>query len=297
MKIIDYKPLETKKKYKETIDWIAAVREMMYEQPLGKLKEYADGVELPYGYGSVITSCGFCSTWFQKLFLKEAFEGGPPAAQRLSESMEFDLACLHVMDRYYSTFKERSVPQRDFRETGLILAKSFAVADLAKAVRIAELVIEWLKKGWFGDALSASVAQLMLRIYCGWKEIEFPDFPNSALLATLPECYSTIVDTWRDEETAILQRSLVEACEFHVAESHYDTSKKHFEFFYDFHQLFPAEILAVLRLREHLGLEIPAIPHPLMDLPMAKYRFNGGPFTIEMLEQVKRKADIDLDSR
>jgi hypothetical protein len=69
-----------------------------------------------------------------------------------------------------------------------------------------------------------------------------------------------------------LNSALVEACNYHVAQSRNDTNKEIFDITQTPFQLYPAEILAVIRLREQRGLQQPTVDHPLMDMPTAKLR-------------------------
>lgn len=79
--------------------------------------------------------------------------------------------------------------------------------------------------------------------------------------------YEELLQRWREPDPQVLVPLLVEACERHVRESKHDTSTKFFDFYYESHYLFPFEILALLRLREFIGLDNTRIDHPLMTSP------------------------------
>ena len=79
--------------------------------------------------------------------------------------------------------------------------------------------------------------------------------------------YRAILEHWRDRNAETLTKLLLEACDRHVRESHYDTDETFFDFCDDSVMRTPLEILMVFRLRERSGLDIPVLEHPLMERP------------------------------
>jgi len=78
--------------------------------------------------------------------------------------------------------------------------------------------------------------------------------------------YRAILESWHDEER--LATAVVNACDYHLEHATYSAADK--EFLDPPYSLFPVDILAIARVREHLGLPMPEIDHPLMQTPLAK---------------------------
>lgn len=85
--------------------------------------------------------------------------------------------------------------------------------------------------------------------------------------------WGKLVAHWREPDPTKLLPVLLDACDTHVSRialTEREASKPEFEFNSVFLAVHPTEILAVLRLRDLLGLPNPAqIDHPLMQTPYA----------------------------
>jgi len=78
------------------------------------------------------------------------------------------------------------------------------------------------------------------------------------------EPYGSLLSVWDVEDPNDLVTPLVAACDYHVAQSRSMTSKETPEFDILTSRLNPVEILALLRIRESLGLENPVSDHPIL---------------------------------
>ncbi len=98
---------------------------------------------------------------------------------------------------------------------------------------------------------------------------QFAGLPLDSALAGLKvrEPYDAMLELWRSDDLDSLQGALLAACEYHVARSREHNNKEYFEFCTENFRLQPVEILAVLRMRELLGLVVPQIDHPIMNTP------------------------------
>jgi hypothetical protein len=105
--------------------------------------------------------------------------------------------------------------------------------------------------------------------------------------------WGLLVANWREPDPAKLLPILMTACDTHVERiavtgREVDTQSAKFEFGSTFEAVYPAEILAVLRLREMAGLTNPEqIDHPLMQTPYARITCRPGemPLNDELLER------------
>ncbi|EJQ9336474.1 hypothetical protein NYF37_004818, partial [Salmonella enterica] len=86
--------------------------------------------------------------------------------------------------------------------------------------------------------------------------------------------WGPLVSLWRDPDPDKLLPALISACEVHVARialTERESDSGNFEFDTPLLAVHPTEILAVLRLRDLLGLPNPMqIDHPLMQTPYAQ---------------------------
>lgn len=79
--------------------------------------------------------------------------------------------------------------------------------------------------------------------------------------------YSQVLDAWDDFPR--LEKALGSICDYHCQQMDGDIFKWYPEFERPPFKLVPIEILAIRRIREQLGLPMPEIQHPLLELPTA----------------------------
>ncbi len=85
--------------------------------------------------------------------------------------------------------------------------------------------------------------------------------------------WGQLVAHWREPDPGNWLPILVVACDTHVeriALTSRELDSGNFEFGSPFEAVYPAEILAILNLRQSLGLQNPSIDHPLMKTPYAQ---------------------------
>lgn len=105
--------------------------------------------------------------------------------------------------------------------------------------------------------------------------------------------WGLLVANWREPDPAKLLPILMGACDTHVERiavtaREVDTQSAKYEFGSVFEAVYPSEILAVLRLREMIGLTNPeSIDHPLMQTPYARITCRPGelPLQDELLDR------------
>lgn len=99
--------------------------------------------------------------------------------------------------------------------------------------------------------------------------------------------YQSVFDHWEDQ--AGLQEALLNAADYHVQNLR-DKGNDFAEFSRVPVDIVPAELIAIQRVREKLGLETPAIDHPLMKTPFADPPKDLRPEPDALLTQVLDKA-------
>jgi predicted DNA-binding WGR domain protein len=103
----------------------------------------------------------------------------------------------------------------------------------------------------------------LIRLYALWKQARLDDerFPQAKL-----GVYREVLDAWHDEGR--LAAALVRACDYHARQARRDEVLSEFTHFPA--DLFPAEILAVYRVRRDLGLPTPEVQHPILATPLGR---------------------------
>lgn len=79
--------------------------------------------------------------------------------------------------------------------------------------------------------------------------------------------YGEVIEAW--ENPTQLGQALSHICDYHCQQMDGDVFKWYPEFDRPPFDLLPVEILAIRRIRQQLGLAMPEVQHPLLDLPTA----------------------------
>ena len=283
----DYLPLKTKKIYGETKLWISRNIDFKYDQPSKELYMYLNNEALVSGYGTLIGACSQLAFWYENLFITNAFEEKEDSFSHLQRSFKYDFLAFQIAS---ATLKNRGLL---FRQHGLIISKGFALGCFHDCEILGQTALTNLNKQLYAGLEFHKVPFFILNLFSLWKfglwkGVDYPE------LSDLPQCYRTILRTWRDEKPNNLEKALLEACDYHIEESRSDTAKKYYEFDVYTYRVFPAEILAVLQLRKSLNLEIPKIEHDLFTLPTV--RLSEEPeFKDALFEEVKEKVSKELN--
>lgn len=210
---------------------------------------------------------------------------------------------------FYLTFLARCMahdtnPKRvkhvscSLHDASLWMAIGLALGHIAEVDVMGRRIVNGLPKKMFfatRTALSPFIPGL-------WLDSKNEILPDPTRGARQPEEYSEwnwrpvyreLLSNWKSESVQEVLPFLMAACEFHLMESKYGGDSRDYEFSSDCYQIFPQEILAVLRVRQMWGLENPDLDHPLMKSPFAKL-FASAPLQLdELLTAIFKKIKID----
>jgi len=100
--------------------------------------------------------------------------------------------------------------------------------------------------------------------------------------------YKDVFDQWDNQ--ANLRQALLDAANYHVENLRDKSNADIAEFTHPPVDIVPAELIAIQRVREKLGLETPSINHPLMQTPFADPPRSLSPEPDELLGQVLDKV-------
>ena len=99
--------------------------------------------------------------------------------------------------------------------------------------------------------------------------------------------YQAIIDAW--DHPASLVKAISDACDFHCERIEDNSEKFTAEFRSPPFDLAPAEILAVYAVRQSLGLETPAVDHPLLEPPFSTPVGSPDEIADSLLDDVEAK--------
>jgi hypothetical protein len=99
--------------------------------------------------------------------------------------------------------------------------------------------------------------------------------------------YAGLVRNWNGDRFG---DSLVAVCDYHCRNMEDVGDESIAEFKYPPFDIMPIEILAIMKVRATVGLEIPEINHPLLNTPLGKLEQIPVPSEDDVLQQVQRAA-------
>jgi hypothetical protein len=130
----------------------------------------------------------------------------------------------------------------------------------------------------------------LLRMVAQWQDFALPPLPPQADDEPL---FSALLSHWRSPDAAALAPLLLAACDRHT---HLVLIRKESPDFHTSDALtyVPFEILAVLRVREILGVPNPTLDHPLMSTAFGTLPEPSKPFRDALLDGVMRQAKTEF---
>lgn len=257
---------QAKNCYKAEREWVRREgnEEWMLHSNLAELNSFTDWNDKIGGAGGWLESI---SKWYGALGGVELYKGDIESGLlNLSTAALCDYVSLVMRANFYS-FRRDKMGQLSSQNFNLKLGRLISLGFFEKSSIMAEKMSASYPRSMYYEEYLQNCS-FVLRLYLrslglsekigGLPRIEFPP-------------YLTIMDHFLDEDPSeTLCVALVEACDFHVAQSRDYTNSATYEFSEPTFQLYPAEILAILRLRENRGLPPAHIEHTLMDTPNAK---------------------------
>jgi len=166
-------------------------------------------------------------------------------------------------------------------DSAAVLLNSIAFGETEMSMRLAAIIREAHSDprifGWAENALPGfgtrlwglAVGREMMTVH--------PDTPREPVL-------ERIFSVWNDADA--FTEALAGLCDWHLRES-LESSGPYPAFLRPPYELLPIDVLAVVRVRELLGLPVVLPNHPLLDLPLAHPPRDWATFTDEPLELVR----------
>jgi hypothetical protein len=142
--------------------------------------------------------------------------------------------------------------------------------------------------GFFREWKATPFHPFMARLYARWREPE-ADVNTEALNGL--GVYQPLFDGWNNE--AHVASSLLQICNYHC-ERRFSTEQEDTEFWHSPFQVFPAEILAIRRVRQEQVGVVPVVNHPLLDTPLGQVPSSVLLSNDELLSRVITKIKSEL---
>ena len=181
----------------------------------------------------------------------------------LRRSLHLSYWAIRIRTRRWETNTRRT------KRPSVLLDEVALCLSLAMALRDAEVT------SWLGERMRLSLAD---GAFVRWELAQFPAFilglfdmsqrrERSVEIADVSEeaePYSGIFEAWNDQ--ASLRNAIVAMCEYHLSRTE-ETDEYNPEFCTYPFSIFPAEVHALRNVRHKLGLKMPQVEHPLLEVP------------------------------
>lgn len=107
--------------------------------------------------------------------------------------------------------------------------------------------------------------------------------------------FETILELWRDPDSARIEPALVATFDRHMRHARYDSDREFYDF-QSYSQMYqPYEVLLVFRLREWVGLSNPMIDHPLTATPLGVLPPEVDDYSDHILGRMLNAAKTDCE--
>jgi hypothetical protein len=274
---------------KEIKDWTEdrSNKDRFYEEPLCELNEYIKGIKKNPGILS--TRIGYLGEWYLSKHIVDSLFDSTNVNDYLYKSCLYSQWMIRISDAFFNLETKR--PKKDFNEFGLILSHLLAAGSYSEAKTAGYIILNGLQKGLFLGIGSTRLSPFILGLFCQWQHIDFllEEYKNFMPI----DEYRGVLEVWDSQDLKLVQSKLFDACDLHISRSKWGTNKEFFEFSQDEFMIYPVEILAVLRLREFLGLENPILNHKLMNSPLGKLiklkNLQPDPLITEVISKLKKE--------
>ncbi len=180
---------------------------------------------------------------------------------------------------------KRSRSSFEGRDWAPLLSRALALGQADVAEWCGRQALRHPRAFDFGDPLP--LQPFMIRLYSLWKKARLDEerFAQGKLGP-----YRAVIDAWRDKDR--LAAALSRACDYHVRQARRDEIFSEFTFFPS--DLFPAEILAVCRVRRDLRLPTPEVQHPVLTTPLARPPASIPPTPDDVLDRLMTAVEEEL---
>ncbi len=266
------------------------------DNPRKELPALLANPEVPATFLLIDSQLENLALWENSLGVHLVFTGDPAGWSHLRFALDFQEWNLRINRYEYA----KALANGRSLSVYLIhgdLCRCFAQAVALKHDQFADWCGQWMVNellaptGFLQAWNDTPFHSLMAWLYATWHKcgISLNDkrFQNLGV-------YQPIVDGWNDDTA--FQTALIQACDYHCLRSDPDINEGEAEFWPSPFDVFPGEILAMMRIRhELLGSKV-AVSHPLLDSPFGSVPDNiphlSEPILQDVADRVRRAEEL-----
>jgi hypothetical protein len=201
---------------------------------------------------------------------------------------------LHALDCFERGKRTQKLAMLFLGGFGFCIGNCTALGWFEFAKRLTKSACAAIDQGFFVDGTPVSnccrVQYFVLRLLNDWQN------KSSAIAQDCAHgepIYDAILEKWRTQDQS-LDPLVLAACDRHTHQARYSNNRESFELSYDNTWYVPFEVLTIFRLRESLGLSVPALDHPLLNTPLGKLPPLSEPYMDETLRSVLARVAQQL---
>ena len=272
--------------------WLAKPinQRLFCDEPQAELEQFLDGDDILLG--AVAFDLGQISFRYSVLAEAKVLDRPEESLEHLIQSQQYKLRQYQMFIRV-NALDHRSEKQGRvaFNEAGLFLARLIALGYFAEVETLSSRMLLALRENLYYGIETTKAAPFIFDLYAKSRG-EFISFEGFDVERV--EIYQKMVELLPSASLGEVLSSVTKACDYHVERGQYSDDEVDYEYDSDLDRIFPAEILAFLRLRQKMGLTAPEIRHLVLNNPLAKLHepkpFPDDPF----LDRVIQAADVLL---
>ncbi len=214
-------------------------------------------------------------------------EGDDGGWSLLRAGVRYEYYRTQIALRHFARIDDGKMAAEAFegRDWSLLLSQALALGETAVADWCGRAALRHPRA--FGFANPLPLQPFMARLYCVWKKAK-PD--EGRFAASKLGAYREVLDAWRDE--GALAAALVRACDYHARQARRDEVVSEFAYFPA--NVFPAEILAIYRVRRDLRLHTPDLQHPILTTPLGRPPASIPPTPDDVLDRLMTAVEDEL---
>lgn len=195
---------------------------------------------------------------------------------------------LHALEEFEHGKRVQKLRMMLLRNVGFCLGNCLSLGWFDYARGLAESCRIALEKGFFVDGTSEGgtccrVQYFVLRLLADWQHRPLRLEQGCAYDEPL---YESLLQNWRNPDVGVVAPLLLAACDKHTYLAQLDKKEETFDLAYYSMWYVPFEVLSVLRLRQNLGLSVPALDHLLTNTPLGQLGPVTEPYTDALLTSV-----------
>lgn len=283
-----------KQKLRELESWLRPeTTGFKRDQPRRELADLLRTHE-PHTLGFIANYLGYIALWENQSGAYAVLRGDESGWSHLRLGLDYSAWKLRTVCAEH----EQLLSQSGNPDVGL--AHGLAARSLAQAIALRDdKFSDWCgqrmlqdvlnPKSFFQDWTLTPFHPFMARLYACWRGYSI-DTENASLRNV--GIYQRLWDTWKDDQAYI--NALLQACDFHTARTA-PLDNEFTEFWEPPLQVFPAEILAVQRIRQEQIGTTPVVLHPLLDTPLGRVPMTIPILHDELLTQVIARVTDEKD--